>query len=215
MPNRILKESICTSDSIDTLTWFEEVLFYRLIVNCDDYGRFDGRISVIKNRLFPLKENISAQSVEDAVERLAAVGLVSLYEVDGKPFIQLPTWENHQTVRAKKSKYPPFDSNSKALASICKQVNTSENKCSRNPIQSNPNTESESVSISNPNTTTTTNACAKPPIGFEILAYFESKAVRNADKESLLFQNYNDDHGWDCLPDWKAAADRWILRIKK
>lgn len=62
---------------------------------------------------------------------------------------------------------------------------------------------------------TKTNACAKPPIGFEILAYFESKAVRNADKESLLFQNYNDDHGWDCLPDWKAAADRWILRIKK
>ncbi len=62
---------------------------------------------------------------------------------------------------------------------------------------------------------TTTNACAKPPFGFEILAYFESKAVKNADKESLLFQNYNDDHGWDCLPDWKAAADRWILRIKK
>ena len=37
MPNRILKESICRSDTIDHLTWFEEVLFYRLIVSCDDY----------------------------------------------------------------------------------------------------------------------------------------------------------------------------------
>ena len=31
MPNRIIKESICTSDSIAELGWFEEVLFYRLI----------------------------------------------------------------------------------------------------------------------------------------------------------------------------------------
>ena len=49
MPNRILKESVCTSDSIDSLSWFEECLFYRLIVNCDDYGRFDGRVAVIKS----------------------------------------------------------------------------------------------------------------------------------------------------------------------
>ena len=37
MPNRIIRESICTSDSVDKLSWFEEVLFYRLIVNCDDF----------------------------------------------------------------------------------------------------------------------------------------------------------------------------------
>ena len=36
MPNRIIKESIRTSDSINDLTWFEEVLFYRLMVSCDD-----------------------------------------------------------------------------------------------------------------------------------------------------------------------------------
>ena len=46
MPNRIIKESVCRSDSIDSLSWFEEVLFYRLIVVCDDYGRFDGRPGV-------------------------------------------------------------------------------------------------------------------------------------------------------------------------
>ena len=38
MPNRILKENICVSDDIDRLTWFQEVLFYRLLVNCDDFG---------------------------------------------------------------------------------------------------------------------------------------------------------------------------------
>ena len=53
--NRIIKESICASDTIDQLTYFEEVFFYRLIVNCDDYGRFDARLPILKARLFPLK----------------------------------------------------------------------------------------------------------------------------------------------------------------
>ena len=106
MPNRILKESICTSDSIDSLSWFEEALFYRLIVNCDDYGRFDGRPAIIKNRLFPLKENLTAKTVAGAIEKLASAGLVTLYVFEGKPYLYLPTWNHHQVVRAKSSKYP-------------------------------------------------------------------------------------------------------------
>lgn len=57
MPNRILKESICTNEQIDGLTAFEETVFYRLIVICDDFGRFDGRISVLKGRMFPLRDD--------------------------------------------------------------------------------------------------------------------------------------------------------------
>lgn len=37
MPNRIIKESIKSSPQIDELSWFEEVLYYRLIVTADDY----------------------------------------------------------------------------------------------------------------------------------------------------------------------------------
>ena len=106
MPNRILKESICTSDSIDSLSWVEEALFYRLIVNCDDYGRFDGRPAIIKNRLFPLKENLTAKTVAGAIEKLASAGLVTLYVFEGKPYLYLPTWNHHQVVRTKSSKYP-------------------------------------------------------------------------------------------------------------
>jgi hypothetical protein len=52
MPNRIIKESICTSDTIDQMSCFEECFWHRLIVNCDDYGRFDARPAVLKSRLF-------------------------------------------------------------------------------------------------------------------------------------------------------------------
>ena len=148
MPNRIIKESICTSDSIDGLTWFEEVLFYRLIVNCDDYGRFDGRPAIIKNRLFPLKESLTARAVSEAINRLASVGMVALYEFEGKPYLYLPTWNCHQSVRAKRSKYPSPDEASQSNdgdteqhVNICKQMISDDCKCSRNPIQSesNPN----------------------------------------------------------------------------
>lgn len=147
MPNRILKESICTSDSIDSLGWFDEVLFYRLIVNCDDFGRFDGRTAVIKNRLFPLKDNLTLKSVETAINKLARAGLITPYTSGGKPFLFLPTWNEHQSIRAKRSKYPDPEI-------ICEQMNSDECKCSRNPIQSNPIRESNP----NPNRESESNA---------------------------------------------------------
>lgn len=129
MPNRILKESICVSESIDSLSWFEEVLFYRLIVNCDDFGRFDGRTAVIKNRLFPLKDDLTLGTVKAAIQKLVSAGLVITYESMGKPYLYLPTWTAHQTARAKKSKYPAPDEKNISSAvgvrsseNICKQM---------------------------------------------------------------------------------------------
>lgn len=122
MPNRIIKESVCVSDSIDTLSWFEEVLFYRLIVNCDDYGRFDGRAAVIKSRLFPLKDSVTVKAVSDAINKLASAELVTLYVFEGKPYLYLPTWDKHQQVRARRSKYPEPSSDLISSDIICNQM---------------------------------------------------------------------------------------------
>ena len=66
MPNRIIKESICVSEQIDALSTVEEVTFYRLLVNCDDYGCFDAREKVVKSRLFPLRD-ISIEEVRQRI----------------------------------------------------------------------------------------------------------------------------------------------------
>ena len=136
LPNRILKESICYSDDIDRLTAFEETVFYRLIVNADDFGRMDGRIPLLKSMLFRTKKGITEKNIEDAISKLASVGLVQCYIVDDKPFLQFPKWELHQVVRAKKSKFPAPESN-------CKQMISNDFKCFRNPIQSESESESE------------------------------------------------------------------------
>jgi hypothetical protein len=143
MPNRILKESICTSDSIDQLSAFEETVFYRLIVNCDDYGRFDGRPKIIASKLFPLKD-IRAAQIESALRKLTSAELVTLYTVGGKPFLQMKTWDRHQQIRAKKSRYPGPDDAIREPANICKQMISDDSKCPRNPIQSEYESESES-----------------------------------------------------------------------
>ena len=142
MPNRLLKESICTSENIDQLTPLQEILFYRLIVNCDDFGRMDARPKVLASKLFPLRD-IRMNQITDALRALTSAELVVLYEKDGHPFLQMKTWDRHQQIRAKKSKYPAPDIN-------CNQMISNDNKCPRNPIQSNPiRIQSESYSLSN------------------------------------------------------------------
>lgn len=149
MPNRILKETIKNSPEIDQLNWFEEVVFYRLIVSADDYGCFDGRATVLKNTLFPTKDNITKSAIENAISKMARLGLVRPYEVDGRPYLFLPTWKLHQRVRNKNRKYPlpPAETD---LTADCGQLTanccqTSANS-GLNPIQSESESESESKS---------------------------------------------------------------------
>ena len=139
MPNRIIKESICTSDSIDQLTPFEETVFVRLMVNCDDFGRFDARPKILSAKLFPLKD-IGVDEMRNALSALVNADLVTVYEVDGKPYLHLNSWEKHQQTRATKSKYPaPLDS-------ICNQVIADDSKCARirirNTLFDNRNSDS-------------------------------------------------------------------------
>lgn len=120
MPNRIIKESICRSGSIDSLSWFEEVLFYRLMVVCDDYGRFDGRPAIIRGACFPLKD-MRLEQIEDALKRLAIAGMIRRYETEDGAFLQLTAWGKHQQIRAKHSKYP-------APEEACHHLPTNNNK---------------------------------------------------------------------------------------
>lgn len=123
MGNRILKQDICTSEEVDQLSWFEEVLFYRLIVNCDDYGCFDRRAKIIKASLFPLKESVTVKQIDSAVDRLSTVGLVRVYEVQGRPYLQLTTWSKHQRLRNSKHRYPgPDESDSRRVAASCGEL---------------------------------------------------------------------------------------------
>jgi hypothetical protein len=206
LPNRIIKESICTSDSIDGLSWFEECFFYRLIVNCDDYGRMDARPAILRARLFPLK-SVTDKQIEAALQSLRTAAMIDLYVVDGRSYLQLRTWERHQQIRAKKSKYPAPDE-------ACNQMISDDIKCSRNPIQSesNPNP--------NPNTKVVADKPPRsrfvPPTLDEVTAYCKERN-NNVDPEQFI--SYYESNGWrvgkNPMKDWKAAVITWERRESK
>jgi hypothetical protein len=95
MPNRIIKESICSSEDINALSWFEEVLFYRLITACDDYGRMDARPAILRARLFPLRD-VTNKQIDAALSKLVTVGMVRVYKYDRQLLLQLENWGKHQ-----------------------------------------------------------------------------------------------------------------------
>lgn len=211
MPNRIIKESICTSDTIDQMTWFEECFWHRLIVNCDDYGRFDARPAVLKSRLFPLKERTTLKDVESALTKLAGIGCVVLYEYDGKPYLYLPTWEVHQTIRAKKSKYPAPDGAMNTFENTYKHMQADVSRCSRNPIQS------ESESESNPKDIRADKPrCFIKPNVDEVESYCNE---RNNGINAQVFVDFYESKGWlvgkTPMKDWRAAVRNWEQRNQK
>lgn len=145
MPNRIIKESIHTSDKVNAMSDFQFRLWVNLITYVDDYGRGDARIPIIKGQCFPLRERITNKEIETALNKLADIGCINFYVVDGRPYLYFPNWESHQTVRNHKSKYPePPVQQLNSIESNCTQLNANVPVIQSNPIQSESISESES-----------------------------------------------------------------------
>ena len=86
MPNRIIKESITTSEKLASLSDFEFRLWIGLITQADDAGRGDARPAVIKGRVFPFRERLTVKDVGSSLRALADKGCVTLYEIGGRPY---------------------------------------------------------------------------------------------------------------------------------
>lgn len=195
MPDRIIKESICISETLNKLSDFEERFWNRLIVNCDDYGRFDARPAILKGRLFPLMESKTHKDMTGALNKLASVGLVELYEVDGKPFLRVVKWDKYQRIRAKRSKFP-------APEESCRQMTADDGECPRNPIQSNPNLNAYSY--------------ANAPTLEQVIEYAKVNRFLSDPKS---FFDYYDANNWHdsegkLVHSWQQKFRAWEIRTQ-
>lgn len=175
MPNRILRESITTSATIDGLSAEAEVLFYRLLVVADDYGLMDARPAVVLARCYPLRVDdshsgkLSTGSVAALLGALVQAELITLYESGGKPFLAINQWDQHQRIRAKRSHYPlppSYDSKLQQSAasgghlSLARAESESESESKNNPnVKTVPGGVSDDTTTRSPKT-----RAVKPPI---------------------------------------------------
>lgn len=206
MPNRIIKESTFSSEKIAQLSDFEFRLWVGLITQADDAGRGDARAAIIKGRVFPLRDRVTAKDIDTALHGLAAKGCVSLYTVGGKPYFWFPTWAAHQRVRECKPKYPGPDE-----ADI---LPPSAADCGELPqgaalIQSNPNPNP------NPNTRESARTRFAPPTLDEVIVY-RDEIGSSVDPQA--FVDYYTANGWKVgkspMKDWRATFRNWTRREK-
>lgn len=105
MPNRIVREGIITSEPVNSLNWAEEVFYRRLLSVADDFGRFHGNPSLLRAACYPLQLNkVSDQDIVKWLQATEKAGLVRVYEVEGKRFVEILKFG--QQIRAKDSKFP-------------------------------------------------------------------------------------------------------------
>ena len=109
MPNRIVREGFLDSERVDQLDWFAECVYHRMLLAADDAGRLDGRSSVLKSRLFPLKARLREREVERAVRQIEQAGLLERWSCQGREVLQLTTWR--KCGNSLTSKYPDRNGN--------------------------------------------------------------------------------------------------------
>ena len=139
MPNRIIKESICKSDTLNHLSAEAEVFFYRLLVNCDDYGRFSADPDLLASLLYPRKRSLRSSTVKKWLQEVTNVGLVIIYKHGGDMLLQVRTWDQHQQIRNKRSKYPAYtDTGSEVITDTCNgtHLKSNDSNSSKNHLKS-------------------------------------------------------------------------------
>lgn len=106
MSKRMIKDSIRTSESVNSLDDFEFRLWVGLITFVDDFGRGSANSKIIKGFVFPLRDCVTPTDIQVALSGLVAKGMIKIYEADGDSFFYFPKWEKHQRMQNKYSQYP-------------------------------------------------------------------------------------------------------------
>lgn len=121
MGNRVVRAGILESESVNKLTWAGEVFYRRLMSILDDFGRCDGRPTILRSRLYPLRiDKVSEPDIVKWISECETAGLVRKYQVDGKEYLEM--FNFGQTVRIKKARVPPPETE-------CKQMQADASTC--------------------------------------------------------------------------------------
>lgn len=103
---RNIKPEFFTSEAVSELPIRARLTWIGLWTHCDNHGRARDNVKIIKGAVWPL-DNVSLKEIEDDLVTLAAQGRIVRYTVDGKRYLVVTNWGEHQYGAFKgDSKYP-------------------------------------------------------------------------------------------------------------
>lgn len=104
--NRLVKKEFLDDPKVGSLPFEGRLLFLSLWIQADDTGHGVADPVLLKARTFPY-DDISSDYVRELLDRMAAVGMVLLYDVDGQKYFEVRNFLKHQTInKPSKFAYP-------------------------------------------------------------------------------------------------------------
>jgi len=104
---RSIKPGFFTSEDVAELPLRARLTWIGLWTHCDDQGRAKDNVKLIKAAVWPL-DQVTLSDIEDDLATLAKCGRIVRYEVDGKNYLAVTNWHDHQSPnRPTRSKLPP------------------------------------------------------------------------------------------------------------
>lgn len=103
---RTIKPEFFTSETVADLPVRARLTWIGLWTYCDDYGRCRDNVKLVKAAVWAL-DDVSLVSIERDLGDLHGAGLILRYVVEGRGYIQVTNWDEHQKVsHPTKSKFP-------------------------------------------------------------------------------------------------------------
>jgi hypothetical protein len=223
LPNRIIKESIRTSKTVNAMTDFQFRMWVYLITYVDDYGRGSADPELLKGFVFPRRKRVSESDIQKTLAELAGMGCISLYDVDGESYFCFPRWSDHQRIQTKKSRFPSPDDENSRWVTVDHGESPPESK-SEYEYKSESNTlSSESEARAHEGWTKVESTFEKPkttrfvpPTVEEVREYCAQKGY---DMDAEAFWNHYESNGWRVgkspMKSWQAAVRNWQSRERE
>lgn len=108
MPNRYVREAAIESEAVNSVDWFAETFWRRLLNRVDDFGRFTANLELLRASLFPLKlDRVRTTDISRLLAECEKAGLLFVYTVAGKQFLVLNQWEKGRAQNSAYAEPPP------------------------------------------------------------------------------------------------------------
>lgn len=104
MPQRFLRPGIRTSDAWNRTSFGAQSLYIAILTLVDDFGRYDARVPILHGECFALRPVIKPQRTAAFRSELQRMGLIRVYSVEGKEYLQVTKWHEH--ARGIRSRFP-------------------------------------------------------------------------------------------------------------
>lgn len=217
--SRLIRRAILDSEKFNSLSTFAQNFYFRLLLVADDYGLYDARKTLLRCALYPLAlEKVSESDVSSGLAACEEAGLVRLYSVEGKEYLQIANYGQRRQARPKYP-LPP-----------CDTVGHDEARCATvrhgdSPLKTETETKSQTHTKSESQSEARPRACAQeapPPESVaEVVRYMRNQpdVMLNAGQLQLCAESFFGEYGaigWTLkgqpVRDWRKLAHSYMAK---